>query len=130
MQILLIEDNALFRDAISLILSQLDENVGLTWATSGAEARAACRDRYDLDLIIMDLSLPDEDGLSLLPALRQQTITVPIVVVSANEATDRVQLALQAGAAGFIPKKTPGPELLAALNTVLAGEPYIPMTLG
>ena len=125
MRILLVEDHALFREALSLILEQLDDDVTFVFAGNGADARSACGYYNDLDLIIMDLALPDEDGLDLLPALRRQTVTVPIVVVSASEEPDKVRMALEAGAVGYIPKKASGSELLAALKSVLTGETYV-----
>ena len=129
MRILLVEDHALFRDAVSRYLEQFSDDVTFVDAGNGSEARSACSYYSDLDLIIVDLSLPDVDGLELLPEFRRQVGTVPIVVVSASDDPKKVRAALEAGAVGYIPKKSSGPELLAALKSVLSGETYIPTAL-
>lgn len=129
MRILLVEDHVMFRDAVIEYLRNLDDNVTFVPANNGTEARSACGYYNDLDLIILDLSLPDVDGLDLLPDLRRQTAAVPIVVVSASDEPQKVRTALEAGAVGYIPKKSSGPELLAALKSVLSKETYVPPAL-
>jgi len=129
MRILLIDDHTLFRDALSEVLRQLDDEVRLFNAGTAQEARAAAVHYLALDLILLDLCLPGAVGVSLLTELRNLLITVPVVVLSGSERPEDVRAALATGAAGYIPKTAGGQEMLTALRQILAGEVYVPAAL-
>ena len=80
----------------------------------------------DLELILLDLALPDRDGFSVLAELRERYATAAVVVLSALQAQDTVKLALDLGAVGFIPKTTERDVMLSALQLVFSGGVYIP----
>ena len=86
-------------------------------ATTAAEALAAAR-RERPDAILLDLGLPDRDGLELVPLLRQLG-SAPIVVVSAREATDQKVAALDLGAHDYVTKPFDSEEVLARLRATL-----------
>jgi DNA-binding NarL/FixJ family response regulator len=129
MRILLVDDHLLFREALSLMLQQLDSDVSCVFAGSGAEALAAANYYRDLDLIVVDLALPDTDGIELLDALGKIAIDTPRVVISACDDAARVSAAMRAGASGYVPKKSSGSEMLGAMQAVLSGGTYVPSTL-
>jgi len=80
----------------------------------------------DLDLILLDLNLPDRDGLSVLADLRKRFPLVSVVVISALQDRDNVIRALELGAVGFIPKSAARKVILGALQLVFSGGIYIP----
>jgi len=129
MRILLVDDHLLFREALSLMLPQLDPHVSCVYAGSGAEALAAANYYRDLDLIVVDLALPDTDGIELLDALGKIVADTPRMVISACDDAVRVSAAMRAGASGYVPKKSSGSELLGAVRAVLSGGTYVPSTL-
>jgi DNA-binding NarL/FixJ family response regulator len=80
----------------------------------------------DVDLILLDLNLPDQDGFSVLAELRKNHPAISVVVVSAHQDRDNVVRALDLGALGFIPKSASRKVILAALQLVFSGGIYIP----
>lgn len=96
--------------------------------TSLAEALERARElRADLELVLLDLGLPGCTGIEALTRFRVAAPTVRIVVVSANEDPATVEAAIQAGAAGYIPKTTTPQQMAAALRLILSGGVYLPM---
>ncbi len=75
--------------------------------------------------VIMGLHFPDADGIDLIKTIRSQHPALPILVLSAREERIYAERALQAGAAGFVKKREPFPELLNAVRCVLAGDLYL-----
>ena len=129
MRILIIDDHRLFREAIGHVLRELEEKVVLIEAGTAEEAISMVRHYRDLDLILLDLNMPGMGGLSSLPKLLELAPTAPVVVVSGSAAGVDVRSAINAGAAGFIPKTASSHELASALRVVLSGEIYVPPSL-
>src|SRR5262249_41528382 len=80
----------------------------------------------DLNLILLDVNLPDRDGFSVLGELRDRYATIAIIVLSAADDQDTVKRAFKLGALGFIPKSTEREVMLNAIQLVLSGGIYIP----
>jgi DNA-binding NarL/FixJ family response regulator len=96
--------------------------------TTLAEALERARElRADLELVLLDLGLPGCTGIEALTRFRAAAPTVRIVVISAIEDPATVEAAIQAGAAGYIPKTTQPQQMVAALRHVLSGGVYLPM---
>lgn len=126
MKILVCDDHALFRDGLARVLVDLDPEAELLEADSAAEALKRVAAHPELDLVLLDLQLPDADGLSVLDQVGERFPVVPVVVVSSSERPEDVRSALDKGALGFIPKSTRGEVLLGALKLVLSGGVYVP----
>jgi two-component system, NarL family, nitrate/nitrite response regulator NarL len=129
MHILLVDDHTLFREALLHVLTQLDTKVVVLEAANALEAAQLIAHTRNLDLVLLDIDLPDMDGLTALPGLRELAPTVPIVVLSGSEAASHVKQALANGAIGYIPKSCSSHEMLSALRIVLQGDIYIPPKL-
>lgn len=129
MRILLVDDHTLFREALQHVLRQFDGAAVVIEAATAQEAVRLAAHYHDLDLILLDLALPGLNGLSALPQLRDLRPTAPLVILSATEETSAVRQALEAGAAGYIPKSSSSHEMIAALRLVMAGEVYVPPAL-
>ncbi len=126
MKILIVDDHPLIREALHHVLGVLHGGVVLLEAQNGAEAWSVADANPDLDLILLDLGLPDIDGFDALSQLRERYPEIPVVVLSASETPDIVTRAIDAGAMGFIPKTSSNQLLLNALRLVLAGGVYLP----
>lgn len=129
MKILVIDDHALFREGIEALLVRLDAATDVLHAANFAAGFEIAQTENELDVILLDLALPDSSGMQGLMQLRESVPEVPVVVVSATDTRDAVIDALDCGAMGFIPKSSSGQLLLQALRLVLAKGVYIPPTL-
>jgi DNA-binding NarL/FixJ family response regulator len=104
----------------------LDSEAIILEAADSRQAMPLIEENADLDLILLDLNLPDRDGFSVLVELRKNHPSVSVVVMSAQQDHDSVVKALNLGALGFIPKSATRKVILGALQLVLSGDTYIP----
>jgi len=125
-KILVADDHELIREALRHVLTQLGSGVNVLEAADCDGTRLAIAEHPDLDLLLLDLSLPGVGGLVLLPELRRDYPSLPVVVLSALEDPATVREALVSGAMGFIPKSSTNEVMLSALHLVLAGGRYLP----
>lgn len=86
--------------------------------STGREALEVCQSR-EFDLVILDLGLPDQDGLSVLRTLRGQGQTFPIVVLTARDGVQHTVASLEGGADDYITKPFSFEELLARIRVQL-----------
>ncbi len=126
MHILLVDDHALIRDALRAMLAEVAPNAAVTEADSARKAVAAIEGAAGELLVVLDLGLPDSDGLQLLKLLREQHPAAAVAVLSSSPEPDVMAQALDAGAVGFIPKSAPRAVMVQALSLILAGGRYIP----
>lgn len=129
MQILIIDDHPLFRAGIATILTGWADAAGITETESCEEALELMRGGADFSLILLDLTLVGMNGIEGLSLLRHALPATPIIVLSASEDTDRIQLAIARGAKGYIPKSADSATILSAIKQVMAGEVYLPQSL-
>jgi DNA-binding NarL/FixJ family response regulator len=129
MKILVVDDHDLIREALRGVLKKLRPDALVLEASNGARAMGLVVEHPDLELILLDLSLPDRDGFAVLAELRERYPAISIVVLSATQDRATVVNALDLGAAGFIPKSGQREVMLCALQLVFAGGIYIPPEL-
>lgn len=126
MKTLLVDDHSLFREGLALLITQGFPQLQLQQAGDIAEAMRQLEAHPDTELLLLDLALPDSAGTSGLIHLREHAPHVTIVVLSADDSPETVLAAIDAGAAGFIPKTARSGVMQQALRTVLAGGVYLP----
>jgi DNA-binding NarL/FixJ family response regulator len=126
MKILLIDDHSLIREALQGLIKELRLDATVLEANDCRQAMRLAEEHADLELILLDLSLPDGDGFSVLADLRRLYPSVSIIVISATNDRDQVIRALDLGAVGFIPKSTQRSVMLSGIQLVLSGGIYIP----
>jgi DNA-binding NarL/FixJ family response regulator len=129
MKIILADDHTLFREAMLHPLQQLDPNAEVLQAGTATQALELAAANPNLDLVLLDLSMPGAEGLSAVMAFRDRFPDAPLVVLSANEDHDNIEKVLDAGASGFIPKSSSTQVMLGALRLVLSGGVYLPELL-
>ena len=125
MKLLVVDDHALFREGLKLLLSSLDPDVKLDEAGDLVQALKLADDA-NFDLILLDLKMPGPNGLDALAAMRDATAGVPIVVLSGEDDPALIRAAIEGGAMGFIPKSSTPEVLIQALRLVLAHGVYLP----
>ena len=126
MRVLIVDDHPLIREALANVLAELGREVDVLQAESLKGALAQLDTHPDTTLILLDLMLPDAEGIDVLSRVRQAHPSVPVVVVSGIDSRSTVRAAIDGGAMGFISKRSPSSVLVNALRLVLAGEVYIP----
>jgi DNA-binding NarL/FixJ family response regulator len=126
MKILVVDDHVLIREALRGLFSELKPDATVLEAPDAARTVALLAEQPDIALILLDLSLPDCDGLVLLAELRAHHPGIPVVVLSGFPDRANVVQALDHGALGFIPKSAGREVMTSALNLVFSGGVYIP----
>jgi DNA-binding NarL/FixJ family response regulator len=126
MKSLVVDDHALIREALRAVLAELIDGAIILESNDCSQARSIIEKHADLRLILLDLNLPDGDGLALLAEVRKHRPAIALVMLSAFHDRDNVLRALDLGALGFIPKSSSREVMLNALRLVLAGGIYIP----
>ena len=127
MKILVVDDHVLIREAISGVLRELKgEAAVILEASDSWQAMRQIEQNPDVELVLLDLGLPDRDGLDMLSDLGNRYPTISVVVLSAQQDRDTVMKALDLGALGFIPKSGQREVMLSAFNLIFSGGVYIP----
>ena len=122
MRVLLVDDHAILRAGLRKLLSSVFAD-DIYEAGNGREAIAIALGKR-LDVIILDLNLPDLGGLELLERLRQIS-SAAVLVLSMHAEPLYITRAIEAGASGYVSKAAPPEELLNAIRKVAAGSRYI-----
>jgi DNA-binding NarL/FixJ family response regulator len=120
--VLLVDDHALFREAVRALLRTSDVRV-----TEAQDGRSAIRMAEDLspDVVVMDLMMPDMNGIDATRHLVEARRQVKVLVLSAQLDRRSIRDALAAGAAGYLPKDAAFEELVNAISVIMAGQVYI-----
>lgn len=130
MKILLVDDHKLVRAGLVLVLKQMEDGIDLIEAGTGREAIEMAKTTSDIDLVLMDLDLPEGSGLEALTAINAKNPKLPVVILSAMEDQTMVSRAMELGARGFIPKSATGEVMLNSLRLVLSGGVCLPSGYG
>jgi len=120
-RVLIVDDEALVRAGLKLILQSADDLEVVGEAEDGADAVEAVR-RHRPDVVLMDIRMPRLDGLAATTELQRLPEPPKVVVLTTFDLDDYVFRALQAGASGFLLKDTPPRELVQAVRVVADGE--------
>lgn len=128
-KVLMVDDHAMVREGTRLLVAQQELGCELLEAGTWAEAKHLLAITPGMDWVLLDLALPDVDGLAALGELRAAHPDVPVVVLSASEDRAVVLECINRGAMGFIAKTSSGKELADALRVVFAGGVYLPPSI-
>lgn len=122
--IIIIDDHPLFREGLKTIISRDDRFKVVGEAGSGHEGLEMTK-RLKPDLVIVDISLPDQSGIQLTRELRQFLSETKILIVSMHSKIDYIAEAFQAGATGYVVKESASERLLQGLKSVAKGDYYL-----
>jgi len=125
-KILIADDHPLFREAIHNVISDGFPGSEVMETADLDSALALTQEHDDLDLILLDLNMPGMHGLNGLINLRNESPTIPVVIVSAEQDKQIVLQAITYGAVGFITKSSPRQQMTEAIQQILNGNVYLP----
>lgn len=129
-RIVLADDHALFRSGLRMIL---EKGGGIEVAGEASCGEEAIRLVHDgcgtVDLVVLDINMPDMDGIEVAEAIRTFDGKVGILMVTMYEDEAYLKAALKAGANGYVTKQAVDEELITAVNAILEGRTYIYPTL-
>ena len=126
MTFLVVDDHPLYVEGLTLTLTRLIPEQNIYSCTHANEAIEFILKHANLDLVLLDLALPDLGGLGLLQEIRKRKIPIPVAILSASEDPADVHAAMVAGASGFISKSYRSDKIIDAIREVLNGEPHTP----
>lgn len=128
MKILHADDHPTFRMGLHYVLEDLSDAVEVLEARDIEESLTILEQHQDINLVVLDLSMPGMDGLAGYHRVKAQ-IACPIVIISASEHYQDVRNAQQAGVQGYFAKSATRDALLQGLTAVLHGDSYFPQHL-
>jgi DNA-binding NarL/FixJ family response regulator len=120
-RVLLVDDDDLMRAGLRSVLASEESIEVVGESADGREAIAAAR-KLRPDVVLMDIRMPELDGISATSELLSTSPDVRVVVLTTFEDDEYVFGALSAGASGFLLKRTRPEDLIAAIHTIAAGE--------
>jgi len=123
-RVLIVDDHPLVRQGLRWLLDQEDDLEICGEAADVEEARAALQQTQP-DVVVLDLSLRDSNGIDLIKAIRSKYEQLPVLVCSIHDERIYAERLLSAGANGYIMKEATADQFLVALRQVLAGELYV-----
>ena len=124
-KILIVDDHALFREGLVLLLEALGQPQTLQAENADAALRQVAA-HPQLDLVLLDLVMPGPGGIELLPEIKRQVPAAPVVILSADESHRTITGAIEKGASGYIPKTSTAEVMRGALRLILGGGIYVP----
>jgi len=128
LRILLVEDHETVREGLRLLIEHQPDMTVVAEASNGEEAvRAGQRD--DVDLVIMDLSMPRSSGLIAARALRDSRPALKVVVLTRHADQTYLHELLRAGVSAYVLKQSPHSELLHAIRAAAGGRQHIDSAL-
>jgi len=122
--VLLVDDHPLFREGLKSILANCSEFEVIGEAASGSEGEKKAK-KLKPDLIVMDLSLPDQSGIDVTRKIRSALPGTRIMMLSMHSRIDYITEAFRAGATGYVVKESTSERLVECLNVISKGEYFL-----
>ncbi len=126
--ILIADDHAIVREGLKQIVAQHSEMKVSGEAQNASELMIMLSQQH-FDVVVLDISMPDKNGLEALKEVHSRFPTIPVLILSIHSETQYGIRAIKAGAAGYLKKVSAPDELVKAINTVVGGKKYISTTL-
>ncbi len=123
-RVLVVDDHAIMRDGIRALIDISDDIEMVEEASEGKEAIIKTQE-FEPDVVIMDIVMPGMDGMEATRRIKKKNPKVKVLVLSQHDNKEYVLSAIKAGAAGYVPKRALGSELLSAIRAVHGGDSYL-----
>jgi two-component system invasion response regulator UvrY len=123
-KVALCDDHPVVREGLKVAFAQTPDIRVTAEASSGSELLEVLR-ATKCNAVILDISLPGSSGLEVLKDLSTRGVAVPVLILSMHPESQYALRALRLGAAGYLPKDSPMPDLIAAVRKVASGGKYI-----
>lgn len=126
MKVLIIDDHQLYLEGMTTVLSTIFPESSIFSANKISGAFDILTRHSDMDIILLDIRMPNGGAPVVLKQLRQESYLAPVLVVSASENSADVHMSLTLGASGYLPKSASSTELKYAIEVILQGKEYLP----
>jgi DNA-binding NarL/FixJ family response regulator len=123
-RVLIVDDDPLLRAGLQLMLGGATDIRVVGEASDGTGVQSLI-DRLSPDVVLMDIRMPNMDGLTATEAVRRRPGAPEVVILTTFDADEHVLRALRAGAAGFILKDTPPAEIVESVRRIAGGQPVL-----
>lgn len=123
-RVALVDDHIFIREGLKQFLSQHVDIRVAAEAANGTEALALAR-QGDVDVILMDISMPDQSGVDALAAIKARFPELPVLILSGYPELHYATTLLRLGASGYLNKECDPDEVVQAIRTVFRGRKYI-----
>lgn len=127
-RVLVVDDQTVVREGLVAILYFQSDIEVVGQANNGIQAVQISRDICP-DVVLLDLVMPEQDGLTTIPKIKEICPKTNILVLTSFDETDRVYQAIKAGALGFLLKDSTRDQLLLAIRDVASGQAFIPPSI-
>lgn len=127
-RILIADDHAVVRAGLRQFIATHDDLSVIAEAANGAEVMEAVR-KTELDVVVLDISMPGRSGIDILNNLRQVRPELPVLILSGFAEEQYAVNLLRAGAAGYLNKEAAATQLVTAIRTVVQGRKYVSASL-
>jgi DNA-binding NarL/FixJ family response regulator len=128
MNILIVDDHAIVRLGLKQLVAEAYPYAKLEEAATGRDAMILL-DRVRWDLVILDVNLPDQNGIDLLKVMKARQASLPVLMLSLHPEEQYALRALKSGASAYLTKERAPEELATAIRQVLSGHKFITATL-
>lgn len=122
--VMIVDDHAIVRQGLKQILNETDDIRVTGEAETGFQAIKVVR-QHDFDVMLLDISLPDRNGIEVLKQIKKDKPNLAILVLSMHNEHEFAIRALKAGAAGYLNKQSAPAQLVVAIREVAAGNKYV-----
>lgn len=128
-RVLIADDHAIFRQGLATIINR-DPDMNVIAQAENGEQAIALFEEHQPDVTLMDLRMPEVEGVAAIAAICAIAKSARIIVLTTYDSDEDIYRGLQAGAKGYLLKETEPDELLNAIHTVHRGQQYIPPDVG
>ena len=125
LRVIVVDDHAIVRRGIVEILTERPDVAVVSEAADYGQLRAQMRQHGEVDLLVMDLSLPGKDGIEILKALHGEYPRLKVLIVSMYPEQQYAVRAFKAGASGYLNKASAPEKLLEAVEQIAGGRKYV-----
>lgn len=129
LKILIVDDHAVVREGLKQFLGETSDLAIAGEARNGEEAFAKVR-AAEWDLVLLDISMPDKNGLEVLRGIKREKPNLPILIFSMFAEDEYALPALEAGASGYLSKESAPDQIIDAIRRVAQGGRYVSPSLG
>ena len=123
-RVLIADDHTILREGLRSLL-EAESNLEVIATVDNGRDAVRSVGLLKPDLVLMDLAMPQMDGMSAIRELKQRTSTTRILVLTMHKTEEHIRAALQAGASGYLLKDASRAELLMAIHSVMSGKTFI-----
>ncbi len=123
-RVLLVDDHAIMRDGISALLDLQDDIEIVGEASEGKEAIEKARELVP-DVVVMDISMPEMDGLEATRRIKKKNPSVKVLVLTQHDNREYILSTIKSGSDGYLPKRALGSELVAAIRAIHQGHSFL-----